>query len=147
MGASLFTRDLRGPRLAHNTGGRRVLKTPCCLRRRRAAGRKRNARYGRAHANPDRCFRTFRIHAIYGATWFVGNHRSKLERGLSQHFRRRQIRCKAYRGLAAPSKRLLAFRNLVPVQSLRCRLDPIVIELHKTKVPLVLPIRAPKIQV
>jgi hypothetical protein len=33
----------------------------------------------------------FRIHAIYGATWFVGNHRSKLERGLSQHFTRRQF--------------------------------------------------------
>jgi len=48
---------------------------------------------------------------------------------------------------AALSIRLLAFRNLVPVQSLRCRLDPILIEPCKTKVPLVLPIPTPKIRV
>src|SRR4029077_10102632 len=65
---------------------------------------------------------------------------AELERELSQHFRRQQIPRKVYRGLAAPSIRLLAFRNLVPVQSLRCWLDPIVIEPYKTKVLLVLPI-------
>jgi hypothetical protein len=83
---------------------------------------------------------------MYGGTRFVGNHRSKLERELSQHFRRQQIRCKAYRGLAVCSIRSLAYRDLIAVQSLRCRLDPIVIETYKAKVLLVLPIPTSKIR-
>jgi hypothetical protein len=88
----------------------------------------------------------FRIHAIYGVTRFVGNHRSKLERELSQHFRRQQIRYKVYQRLAARSTRSLAYRNLAEVHSLRCRLDPIVIKIYKTKVLLVPPIPTRKIR-
>src|SRR4029453_6083862 len=61
-------------------------------------------------------------------------------RGLSQHFRRQQIRYKVYRHFAVCPLRSLAYGNLVAVQSLRCCLDPIVIETYKTKPLLVLPI-------
>ena len=110
ISGSLLNRNLWRPRLAHEVGSRPVLKTACCLRRSRAPSEKREARYGGAHANPDGCFRRFRIRAIYGGTRFVGNHRSKLERALSQHFTPRQILIKAYRVVAAPSIRPSSYR-------------------------------------
>src|SRR6266496_5143635 len=104
ISGSLLNRNLWRPRLAHEVGSRPVLKTTCCLRRSRAPSKKREANYGGDHANRDRSFRTFKIHAIYRVTCLVANQRSKLERRLSQHFGRRQIRYKVYRVLAAPSR-------------------------------------------
>src|SRR4029450_7325823 len=75
IGGPFLNRDLRRPRRAHDAGSGRILKPACCLGRSRAPSKNREARYGGAHANPDRCFRMFRIHAIYGGAWFVGNHR------------------------------------------------------------------------
>src|SRR6478672_9146091 len=105
IGCSLLNWNLRGSCLFHNAGGRAVLKTACFLRRSRAPGKKREACYCDDHSNPDGCFRMFRIHAIYGVTWFVGI----IEASWSEDCRSisdvGKFRYKVYRGLAAPSTR------------------------------------------
>ena len=89
----------------------------------------------------------FRIHAIYGVTRLS----AIIEASKSENCRSisdvSKFRHEVYRCLAVCSIRSLAYRNLIVVQSLRCRLDPILIETCKTKVPLVLPIPTPKIRV
>ena len=64
IGCSLFNWNVCGARLAHEASGRRIFGPARCLRRRRTAGEQRETRCGGDEANPDRCFRTFRIHEI-----------------------------------------------------------------------------------
>src|SRR6266576_5243399 len=71
IGGSFLYRYVRGPRFAHNAGGRPVLKTACCLRRSRAPSKKREACFGGDEANPDRCFRISKIHGDLGALRWV----------------------------------------------------------------------------
>src|SRR5437667_7929673 len=51
IGDSLLNWNLRGSRLAQDAGGRRVLKTACCLRRSRAASKKRETWSGGDDSN------------------------------------------------------------------------------------------------
>jgi hypothetical protein len=53
IGGSSFNGNLRRARLAQGVGRWPVLKAPCCLRRSRAPGKKRETCCGGAHANPD----------------------------------------------------------------------------------------------
>src|SRR4029078_300570 len=71
IGCSFFNWEICGPRLAHKASRRCIFGTPCCLRRRRAPGKKCDACSGGGDTNPDRCFCAFRIQAFFpsGVIW------------------------------------------------------------------------------